>query len=896
MKPEELLDRAVAAVGDETIDSTTERAALDRVRRRLAAETAAETARGAGATADDSRIHGCAGFRELLPAYRAGALTEAKRLLVADHLRECVPCRRAHLDAQRQSAAGLARPQLRGTPPRRWALAASLAGLVTLAGALWLTVGGIGIDAEATVRALDGELFHLSGERVRALGAGDQVAAGDVVRTGAASGAVLELGDGSRVELAERSELRFEAARDGVVAHLARGSVIVEAAAQQRGHLYVETGDCRVAVVGTIFSVRHGDKGSRVSVIEGEVRVAQGTRRAVLRPGDQLSTSARLARVPVGEEFAWSRDAARYREQVAALAALGRELDRALAVPGERTSTRLLDLAPAETRMWAGLPNLSSSLAEAWALVRTRVDENPALAAWWSERFAGQDQESIEAEIELLLQELAGVGEHLGAEIAVAIETRGGDTARPLVLAEVTAPAGFAELLDQEIARWNERIAAEGESAGPRLVRVADPRAAEPLDRRTVALWLSDELLAASPELGALADLAARVDGGERPFVETPFHARLTAAYAEGAGWLFGVDLAALVASEAPGERDRVALERAGLADVEHLILESESVGEATESRATLAFGRERRGVASWLAPPAPVGALEFVSAGAQLAVGGVSKQPAEMLDDLLAVLAAGDDGALAKLADFEAEHGVSLRDDLALALGGDGAFAVDGPLLPTPSWKLVVEVMDRDRLLGAAARLLEAWTRDAAAAGRPPLRFVQESEGGRVFYSLERVGGSRLASFLFADGYLLAGPSKALLVEAVALRAAGATLPASAAFREQLPRDGRVDYSAVAWQNMGGSLAAVGSLLGGVLSEAEREPLTELAGEVGPSLVVVYADPDRLTFVLAGTRGPLGLSFERLFAWAGRPGPAAAAERAPASARRDETRPRRAA
>ena len=106
--------------------------------------------------------------------------------------------------------------------------------------------------------------------------AGERIAGSQLVRTAQGSGAVLELADGSRIELAERSELGLGRRWDGTILELERGSLIVEAAEQRRGHLYVDTGDCRVSVVGTIFSVNHGAKGSRVSVIEGEVHVQPG--------------------------------------------------------------------------------------------------------------------------------------------------------------------------------------------------------------------------------------------------------------------------------------------------------------------------------------------------------------------------------------------------------------------------------------------------------------------------------------------------------------------------------------------------------------------------------------------------------------------------------------------
>ena len=176
-----------------------------------------------------------------------------------------------------------------------------------------------------------------------------------------------------------------------------------------------------MSVVGTIFSVNHGAKGSRVSVIEGEVHVRQGAELAVLLPGQQLATGHRLAAVALADEISWSRDAARYRERLAALKSLGRELDLALVPESARTSTRLLDLVPAGTGVYVALPNLSQSLGTAWQLVQQRVAENPVLGEWWSEHFANPQDE---AEISQAIAELERFGGELGAEIVVAIDRR----------------------------------------------------------------------------------------------------------------------------------------------------------------------------------------------------------------------------------------------------------------------------------------------------------------------------------------------------------------------------------------------------------------------------------------------------------------------------------------
>ncbi len=930
MKSEERFEQAVTAVRDENVDPRTVEAAGERVWARLANEVAAAGTAGSDAGTDSPgavshRILGCEGFRELMPAFLAGALAEPKQVLLEDHTRECLPCRRALAAAREtrgRAASGSTKSAGRGRdtvtvqpravrargPVRRWALAAGLAGVALLSGFLvrQAGVGYLGAAPAVTVRSISGELAVVAGGEVRPAVAGERIGGSQLVRTAQGSGAVLELADGSRIELAERSELGLGRRWDGTILALERGSLIVEAAEQRRGHLYVDTGDCRVSVVGTIFSVNHGAKGSRVSVIEGEVHVRQGARLAVLLPGQQLATGHRLAAVAVADEISWSRDAVRYRERLAALKSLGHELDLALAPESARNSTRLLDLVPAGTGIYVALPNLSQSLGNAWQLVQQRVTENPVLGEWWSEHFATPE---AAAEISQAIGELERFGSELGAEIVVAVdvaETDGGADASddaaghgPLLLAEVADPARFSPLLDEEIARLNSLPppSPTGESGPqPQLRRITDP-ASETASEHELLVWLTGDLLLASPSAGPLAAVQAELATSANAFVGTPFHQRLAAVYGGGTEWLVGVDLASIVARAAAHQEDSAPggpdpermLERLGLADAEFLILDSRSSAGESQSRAHVAFRQERRGVASWLAEPTPVGALDFVSPAAHLAVGGVLKEPAAMLDDLFALVEAdgsngadgsdtGEHSVLRELADFEAEHGLSLREDLAATLGGDFAFAFDGPWLPTPSWKLVLEVNDAGRLQSTLVTLVDEWNRTAATTPiepeepRPTLVLSQEAIDGHVVYDLRTSAGMDLAHFLFVDGYLVVGPSRALLVEAVAQRAAGITLAASSGFLDLLPHDGQANYSGVVYQNLGGAVGALGDLLGrqGGIPEAARERLSALAGEAGPSLAVAYGERQGLTLSTRGAGGPMGISFESLLAVGG--------------------------
>jgi len=162
----------------------------------------------------------------------------------------------------------------------------------------------LGFDARAVVEPADGGVFLESGRLIQA---GERIEDGEIVRAKGA-GAMLKLADGSHIEMRAQSRLSLERAEDGVRIRLSEGDVIVNAA-KQHGHLYVQTKDVTVSVVGTVFLVNATEGGSRVAVIEGEVRVQQGTTEKNLMPGEQVNTNPSMELQPLSQELAWSSKA-----------------------------------------------------------------------------------------------------------------------------------------------------------------------------------------------------------------------------------------------------------------------------------------------------------------------------------------------------------------------------------------------------------------------------------------------------------------------------------------------------------------------------------------------------------------------------------------------------------
>ena len=81
------LDRAIEEIRNEPIDAEDLRAAADRVRQRLEAVSPA-------------LVEGCAGYQALFPAYLRGEVSPSRTLLLEDHVRECVACRKALREAR----------------------------------------------------------------------------------------------------------------------------------------------------------------------------------------------------------------------------------------------------------------------------------------------------------------------------------------------------------------------------------------------------------------------------------------------------------------------------------------------------------------------------------------------------------------------------------------------------------------------------------------------------------------------------------------------------------------------------------------------------------------------------------------------------------------------------
>ncbi len=830
------IDRAAAEIRAQKIDDATARRITDKVGERL------------GIGRESHRpLSSCADFQAEIPAFVAGSLPEARALLVGDHTRECVPCRRVLMEA-RGSATPVSPQRYRRETPR-WlgaALRVAAAAILLLGGiATVRAIGNVMIDRNlrASVETVDGSLQLVETNSSRKLAANAGVRSRQVLRTARNSGAMLHLADGSLVEMDERSELQLRASRRGTTIDLARGNIIVHAADQGGGQLFVATNDCEVAVKGTIFAVNHGLKGSRVSVIEGEVEVHEGSSSALLRPGDQITTGDRLRRVPLEEEISWSRDAAKHKALLRELTDLRRVIANVVDHAPPRTSTFLLDLAPGDTLVYAAMPNISGDLDEARAAFYERLASSEVLAEWWQENVVAH---GADEEIDRLLDRLQPIGDAIGAEAIVTVPISAiRDQGLPLFMAELDDPASFRDLLTTVVEDAN---AEAGES--PVALLVDEPQTASS-GSAEVFMWVEGNLFAASGNLDVLQELAHRVSDPEaRTFMGSPLHTQLTEIYAGGVSWLLGADLAAAIAEGTSeiSEEEAANMDRLGMLDASTMVIERHRDGEWYATNAEVRFSEKRRGVMAWLADPAPMGSLEFVSPDAYVAASAVTKDAAEMFDDLLGFAAAQNQQTVEQLHLFQQIIGIDLREDFAATIGGEATFALDGPMLPVPSWKLIVEVYDPGTLIHTMERAVDLINLKFAAEDAPQLVFEASEVSGRTYYTISREGLDLQVVFTNVDGYLVAAPSHALIEQSIAYRAAGATLASSGVFQALLPDNGYTVCSALVYRDLGSLIDAIPPEMLGELEFADA-----LSDGLSQGLACVFAEDDRITASATG-------------------------------------------
>jgi len=252
------------------------------------------------------------------------------------------------------------------------------------------------------------------------------------------------------------------------------------------------------------------------------------------------------------------------------------------------------------------------------------------------------------------------------------------------------------------------------------------------------------------------------------------------------------------------------------------------------------------------------MGGLGFVSPYAQFAASVITKNPQDLIEEIFALAAAKGPEGTAKLAELQQLTGVDIRQDIAGSLGSEATFAIDGPMLPVPSWKAIVEVNQPDRLQQAIGKAVTAMNTEAQKNGRGVVLESEDatfrSQGAQAaakLYTVRFTGTMNPPEihYTYSDGYLVAAATKDLLRTSVENRSAGVRLDRSGVYRNLLPTDQHANFSALIYQNAQEALKMLSKL-----APADQDKVRELAEKVGPTLIGVYADADKIQLTTFGS------------------------------------------
>jgi hypothetical protein len=824
---EMLLDDATRALKADVPDSEAITASAARTARMLGIETDGAALEGA--------IESCDDVRRLFEPYRAGALLPSRKLLVETHLRDCGACLRLYREGREGAHLNWAAAEIATASrrmPLRWGWATATFALLLATGLVlykmyWQVPAGV----RAEVQSIDGSAYLIGASGEGKIGPGTELREGAELRTAGNSHAVLRLSDGSVVEVNERSALDVGARGRDMTVRLMRGAVIVEAAQRKSGHLYVRTPDCRVAVTGTVFSVDAGLKGSRVAVLRGTVNVAHAGIHTALGAGGQMATSENLAPEPLDQEFAWSPDREKYVGLMAELANVEHRIAQ-IPFPQPRYNSDLLARVPSDTVFYVSIPNLGDFLEQANSIFQDQLNQSPALRAWWT-----KGQKRNPDQLNEFVAKIHDISQYLGDEVVV-VGWGQGDRSSFAMVADITK-SGLADELNQQF------------SGAPGKLVVFDPAslataaAAPNAGQGGYALVRDREVVFAS-SIAALTEMNGQLNAGASGFANSDFGQQLAAAYGRGAGIILGANLHAILQSaaahsaKAPHHEQMMA--SSGLADMQYLIAEHRDVNGAPANHLDIQFSGARQRMASWLASPAPIGSLDFVSPNAALVVAALTKDPASIADDLMA-MASGSDGG-ASWSEIDNKLQMDVRNDLVANLGGDFAVALDGPVLPVPSWKFVVEVNNPAALESALERMLQAISQQPHGPKAHVLTIVPSTVDSQQYYAVhDETTGTDVAEYTFADGFMVMAPTRALLMEALETHANGNSLARSASFQGLLPRDANENYSSLVYQNLSPVLTPLLSQFSGESADAIRK----LAADSRPTVICAWGKDNRI-------------------------------------------------
>jgi hypothetical protein len=157
-----------------------------------------------------------------------------------------------------------------------------------------------------------------------------------------------------------------------------------------------------------------------------------------------------------------------------------------------------------------------------------------------------------------------------------------------------------------------------------------------------------------------------------------------------------------------------------------------------------------------------------------------------------------------------------------------------------------VFEVNDPAHLQQTLERVVGEVNKEAAKFGKGSLAWEKTDIGGRIYYTLRSKDfGFLEVNYTYANGYLIVGPSRALVERSLRARDNGLSLLRSQKFMAGLPADGNANFSAVFYHNLGGLVPAGLANTAANLPSGPQQAVKAITADMPPTLAYAYAQGD---------------------------------------------------
>jgi len=479
-------------------------------------------------------------------------------------------------------------------------------------------------------------------------------------------------------------------------------------------------------------------------------------------------------------------DAKKLAAVVAQFAHLSEKLRARVDLPMPRHESRLLPLLPESTLAYVAIPNYGEASHQALAVFREELKTNEELRAWWQKGDIATEGPKIEDRLEKFYE----LSQYFGDEIVVMAASEGKGDPKFLLLSEVRKP-GLKSHLQGLVKEISDKPMPDAFVLDANELSQANN---VPSDQPIILI--RDNLVMVGQDLDTLRQFSAQLQQRNSEFASTSFGKRLLHCYHDGATIIAAADMHAVlrhIPKSAP--QSEAIFERTGFSDMDYLVWEHTNIAGQPASQMELSFMGPRRGIASWLAAPGPIGSLEFISPKAVISTSLLLKNPAQIYDDVAAIATASNPNAMASVAQMESALQLSLRNDILARLTGEITVELDTLPPQDPVWKVFLKAKDPSGLSATLHTLFTAMRISPA----------ELDEDGVAYNTITVPSGPKMIdiTYAMAGGYLIVGSGRHVVSDAIHLHRSRGSLAKSSKLIAALPPSNTgTDVSALIYED----------------------------------------------------------------------------------------------